>query len=288
MHLRDAGFDLTVVATEAAGSATRQAADAIARGAEVVFACGGDGTLFEVLQAVAGTPAALGVLPGGTANAFARFAGIPKGIAQAATAYANSKLVKLPLVSLYSADAASPVHFLSMAGMGADGLLVYRMLTAKGSALGRWSYALHALRLFLRKGFSDFQVEWTCTDGRSGNASVVTAMALRIDSLGGVFPGIARGATPWSDGVRMVCVRPPAKLGLLLWLAGSIFRWNRWNPLVISEQVSSFRWIAELRAVHLQADGEWLGSGIDAEGQTGAARVNLLLPQSARMVRRSR
>ncbi len=63
--------------TNRRGHATRFAQDAARRGVDVVVGFGGDGTLNEVATGVAGTGAALGVLPGGSTNVFARTLGMP-------------------------------------------------------------------------------------------------------------------------------------------------------------------------------------------------------------------
>lgn len=69
--------DVEVVETNRRGHATRFAADAARRGVDVVVGFGGDGTLNEVATGIAGTDVALGVLPGGSTNVFARTIGLP-------------------------------------------------------------------------------------------------------------------------------------------------------------------------------------------------------------------
>jgi diacylglycerol kinase family enzyme len=69
------GHDVEVVETNRRGHATRFAQDAARRGVDVVVGFGGDGTLNEVATGVAGTGAAIGVLPGGSTNVFARTIG---------------------------------------------------------------------------------------------------------------------------------------------------------------------------------------------------------------------
>ncbi len=71
------GHDVTVVETNRRGHATRFAQDAANRGIDVVIGFGGDGTLNEVATGIAGTDTALGVLPGGSTNVFARTIGLP-------------------------------------------------------------------------------------------------------------------------------------------------------------------------------------------------------------------
>lgn len=68
---------MEVVETNRRGHATRFAQDAARRGVDVAVAFGGDGTLNEVVNGIAGSATALGVLPGGSTNVFARTIGLP-------------------------------------------------------------------------------------------------------------------------------------------------------------------------------------------------------------------
>jgi YegS/Rv2252/BmrU family lipid kinase len=69
--------EVEIVETNRRGHATRFAHDAARRGVDVVIGFGGDGTLNEVATGIAGTDSALGVLPGGSTNVFARTLGMP-------------------------------------------------------------------------------------------------------------------------------------------------------------------------------------------------------------------
>jgi len=71
------GHDVELVETNRRGHATRFAHDAARRGVDVVIGYGGDGTLNEVATGIAGSDTALGVLPGGSTNVFARTLGLP-------------------------------------------------------------------------------------------------------------------------------------------------------------------------------------------------------------------
>jgi diacylglycerol kinase family enzyme len=83
------GHDVQIVETNRRGHATRFAHDAARRGLDVVIGFGGDGTLNEVATGIAGTDTALGVLPGGSTNVFARTLGLPNDPVEAADHLAN-------------------------------------------------------------------------------------------------------------------------------------------------------------------------------------------------------
>jgi diacylglycerol kinase family enzyme len=75
-RLLSTDHDLTVLETMHRDHATELARLAVAGGAEVVFVLGGDGTLNETADGLAGTETALAVLPGGSTNVFARAIGV--------------------------------------------------------------------------------------------------------------------------------------------------------------------------------------------------------------------
>jgi diacylglycerol kinase family enzyme len=72
-----ADHDVTVAETNRRGHATRLAQGAAADGVDVVVVLGGDGTLNEAANGLAGTDTALAPLPGGSTNVFARTLGLP-------------------------------------------------------------------------------------------------------------------------------------------------------------------------------------------------------------------
>ncbi len=75
--LRQRGVSVTTQVTAAPGDATRLAAEAVAAKVDVVLVHGGDGTVNEALQSLAGGETPLAVWPGGTANVLALEVGLP-------------------------------------------------------------------------------------------------------------------------------------------------------------------------------------------------------------------
>jgi diacylglycerol kinase family enzyme len=253
--LRSFGYELSIAETTHRGSATAQTRAAIAAGAEVVFACGGDGTVHEVLQGIVGTTATLAIIPMGSGNALSRELHVPLDPLKAARSYAFTRTIDVRISQCTLGDQVRA--FLVMAGAGPDGALMYQMLAVDRSRWGRWGYAAHALRLFVRGRFTSFAVRYQPALGGCWEARVVSAMAMRVGSLGGVFPGIARGASLQTGSMRLVLVKSPAYVALPLWFAMNWMGLERWNPLLVTCDVTAFECYGN--AIHGQVDGEWMG-----------------------------
>lgn len=114
--------DVQVVETSARGHATRFAKDAVTRGLDAVIAFGGDGTLNEVATGLAGSSVALGVLPGGSTNVFARSLGMANDPVVAVTQLAAG--LDGGLISPVSLGEANGRFFTFHAGIGYDAEVV--------------------------------------------------------------------------------------------------------------------------------------------------------------------
>jgi diacylglycerol kinase (ATP) len=118
--LRVSGWTVRMAGTTGPGDATVIAREAVAAGAESVFAAGGDGTINEVIQSLAGTPTALGYLPFGTVNVWARELGLSLVPREASQALAGGRIETIDL------GRANNRYFLLMAGLGFDAEVVRR------------------------------------------------------------------------------------------------------------------------------------------------------------------
>jgi diacylglycerol kinase (ATP) len=78
--LAERGVRTGLVFTQEPGDARRMARTAVDEGCRTVVACGGDGTVHEVVAALANSSAALGIVPCGRGNDLARALGIPKDV----------------------------------------------------------------------------------------------------------------------------------------------------------------------------------------------------------------
>ena len=262
--LRAQNIDVHILPTEAPGTAGRQVAEACVGGAEIVFACGGDGTVHEALQGMVWqTRTALGVIPLGTANALARHLQLSLDPVRAALQQLNRETQTIPVgqITYQTPQGECSRYFLVMAGAGPDGALVYKMFTGGKQRLGRLSYYLRAARLFSRTRFGPFTVSAAGTDSAAPmQLEAVSAMAVRVGDLGGLFSPLVRGASLEHPHLRLTLAAPPASLSLPAWFALSWSRLHRWNPHVRTLEVESFTCSSgKASPIQVQADGEWLG-----------------------------
>jgi len=137
-----ADHEVTLAETSRRGHAARLAQSAAAQGADVVAVLGGDGTLNEAANGLAGTGAALAVLPGGSTNVFARTLGLPNDPIEATGVLVESLAQgRIEPVALGSVNGR---YFLFHVGMGFDAEVVHQVERRAG--LKR--YAAHPLYVF--------------------------------------------------------------------------------------------------------------------------------------------
>lgn len=129
--------DAVVRETTATGDARRLAQQGAAEGFSTIVAAGGDGTLNEVVNGIACSEAALGILPVGTMNVFATELGIPQGNLEKAWAVIEQQNVlslDLPM--------AGGKYFIQLAGVGLDAEVVRQTSSDAKRTLGPLSYLL--------------------------------------------------------------------------------------------------------------------------------------------------
>ena len=140
-----ADHDVTLAETSRRGHATRLAQGAAASGLDAVVVLGGDGTLNEAANGLAGTGCALAALPGGSTNVFARTIGLPNDPIEATgvllDALARRSVRRVGLGSVNGR------YFLFHTGVGFDAAVVEQV--ERRSGLKR--YAGHPL--FVYAGF---------------------------------------------------------------------------------------------------------------------------------------
>ena len=204
------GWAITLRETSKPLDAIRLARDAVTKGARVVIAAGGDGTVNEVANGLVGTDAALGVLPVGTTNSWALQMGIPAlnpvlPSTQAAKLIASlEERIARPFPASYYRkmllDAArvlvegrtvavdvgelSGRYFLISAGIGLEAAIVESISPKEKRALGSWAYVLTAIGSAYRYPGTDVRLN---LDGKVVNVSTPLIVVSNIQLYGGMM-----------------------------------------------------------------------------------------------------
>jgi undecaprenyl-diphosphatase len=141
------GWEPVIAETSPGDSGLGLARQAVADGAGLVFAAGGDGTVRACAQALAGTMVPLAIVPRGTANLAARALGIPARLDAALACGFGGHERRIDLAT------ADGITFAAMAGLGTDAAVVgatpARLKTTAGwlayAAAGAWhAHGRHA------------------------------------------------------------------------------------------------------------------------------------------------
>ena len=130
-----ADHDVTLAETNRRNHATRLAQGAAKDGYDVVVALGGDGTLNEAANGLAGTETALAALPGGSTNVFARTIGLPNDPIEATAALLDGMAAeKVEEIGLGRVNGR---YFLFHVGIGFDAAVVEQV--ERRAQLKRWA-----------------------------------------------------------------------------------------------------------------------------------------------------
>ncbi len=138
------GVPHEILKTVRPGHATRLAQEAALDKANAVIAVGGDGTVNEVANGLAGSETRLCVVPHGTGNVFAAEAGLPSSADACVELLFNGKTADIRLAR------AGGRYFVLLASAGFDAEVVERMTHRGKNVLGIGAYVLGGIRHLLR------------------------------------------------------------------------------------------------------------------------------------------
>ncbi len=275
------GIDADLAETTGPGHATEIAQRAADEGRGLVIACGGDGTLNEIVNGLAsrqnGRRVPLALLPGGTANILAKELQLPWDIPRAAEKLVGGTVREIAL------GLASPLEhpekkkfFLSVAGVGPDGKIVYAIDLGLKARVGILAYWMQGARELFRYNFPRFRV---VTGDNKIDASLIVVGRTR--NYGGPFK-ITTGADLFQDqfevmalttqsGLRYLSYLPSLWMGRLRGAGGVHF--CKADALVCEP--------LDNHPVYAQVDGEPL-SHLPVEFRIVPRALKLLVPRSSR------
>ncbi|NER83503.1 MAG: methylglyoxal synthase [Leptolyngbya sp. SIO1D8] len=141
-RLLEPQVQLTVVLTAEDKDPAEQVKEAIAAGTDLVIASGGDGTISTVAGSVMETDIPLGVIPRGTANAFAAALGIPSGIQEAC------EIILAGTTRVVDAARCNGKPLILLAGIGFEAEIVDRASRELKNRLGVLAYLLAGVQQF--------------------------------------------------------------------------------------------------------------------------------------------
>ena len=143
--LRGLGYDVEERETAGVGDATRLAREAVEQGLDLVCAIGGDGTVNETINGLAGAEVPLAIVPTGTVNVLAMELGIPLELPDAV------KLLEVGTVSWIDLGLAGDRYFALMAGVGMDAAVVASLNPVLKKAFKEAAFAVQGLANYLTK-----------------------------------------------------------------------------------------------------------------------------------------
>ncbi|HLX55782.1 MAG TPA: diacylglycerol kinase family protein [Ktedonobacteraceae bacterium] len=239
------GWKADLWLTHGPGDGQTLARKAVEQGAGMVIAAGGDGTINNIIQALAGSETALGVLPTGTVNVWAREMGIPLDIAKARPVLLNGQTRRVDL------GCVNGRYFLLMVGIGIDGQIIQAVERKPLKRLGVFGYALAAL--WFGPGYSGFPV----VVNNGGILFKTRALQIFIGNTqlyGGAFKFTWQARC--DDGLLDICiVRKRNLLGRIIVLSDFILRRDQRRRWVRYDQFTSIK-IDTPQPIAFQIDGD--------------------------------
>ena len=265
--LRQAGVEADLVPTQSPEHALEETRRSIDSGCDTIFACGGDGTIHDVLQGLTGKDAALGVIPLGTANAFAhdlRLPMSPEGAARALLAAVPKRFAvgRIDYRDFNSLPAFR--YFTVAAGVGVDAHLFYNLNRLIKDRMGMLAYYTKATHLWLTHRMRYFEAEFALNGSAPIHEKRLSEMlAVRINYFGGVLRELAPGASLARNDMRLVLCRTGNRAMYLAYVFRGMLGMSSGVPgieLAYADSVTCRSVPGEKpEKIYVEADGELLG-----------------------------
>lgn len=187
--------------------------DAASRGVKAVFAVGGDGTIHEVAKRLIGTDIALGVVPTGSGNGFARHLGLPMNFRKAIRACCGLR------VEIIDSASVNGTPFINMMGIGFDAWIADAF--ARAGTRGLITYVREALRGFARYAAEEYEVTVDGSTTRHRAYVVAVANASQYGNNARIAP-----LASMQDGILDVTLIEEAPFFRLPLIAAQLFAGN--------------------------------------------------------------
>jgi len=269
--LRGQGHNVETAPTTAPGVAGELAREHIARGADLIVAAGGDGTINEIVQGMVHTKVPLAILPGGTANVLSMEMLLGRSLIRAANRLHEMRPHRIAVGHLTGDNGRVSRHFLLMAGLGLDAHIVYHVSAGLKAIAGKLAYWV-AGGSVLGRNLPSFRVE---AAGQARDCSF--ALVSRVRNYGGDFE-IARSVSLFDRDFEVVLFEGRNSLSFVKYVAGmTLNRLKEMKGVTVlrSDQISVS--CADDDRAYVQIDGELAGQ-LPAEIRIVPDALTLLIP----------
>jgi diacylglycerol kinase (ATP) len=281
---RDVGIEVEIIATESPESAGPQAQQAIGKGCDTILACGGDGTVHEVLQSMVGGSAALGVIPMGTANALACDLGLPASPVNAARRLLSAVPTRISVGRVFYRDLEGSQrsrYFIVAAGVGVDGLFFSRLDSRLKQRLGYLAYLVEALSMAATYDFPLFSASFAEKGSAAPRIEQVSQLlAVRIANFGGLVQNLVPGAALGDHNLHAVAFKTRSRIRYLRFMAAVMLRrptYSNTIELIECSTVECRDLEISREPTYVEADGEYLGT-LPARIEVVPDSLTLLIP----------
>jgi len=266
--LMDHAVDFALYATRSAEEAGELAAKFATDGEPVVVAAGGDGTLNTVVRGLAGSETALGILPAGTMNVFARELGIP--VTHFRKAFEVIQAGHVRKIDLFEANGAP---FVQMAGVGYDAQVIEETTWETKKKFGPLAYLFSAVKVL---GEDPPRMVVECADGRREEG--VCVIAGNGSLYGGQFK-LFRKADNQDSMLDVLVFKEAGYRVVLESLRGLAMGGVDLGASTMSYlQATSFAVRCD-REVPVEVDGEFLGRAAEVRFGAAECRLRVLAPE---------
>lgn len=187
----EAGIEVDVQETEPNRGAGQKASLAAEKGVDAVIVCGGDGTVFDVVQGLAGTEVPLGIIPLGTGNVLAQNLKIPLNPTEAARwlLKAIPRTVPLGKIVCQNGKGTESWFFAMAAGMGLHAAMMQATRRGDKIKTGRMAYFSAGLKMLVSYPVQPIDLEITTVEGERLQRRASEIVAVRVAELNLWRPG---------------------------------------------------------------------------------------------------
>lgn len=180
--IHSAGMEWELEITNTFGDGARIASKAVAEGASIVAACGGDGTVMDVAAGLLGSDVPLALLPSGTGNVVSKEFNIPQDLTAAVNLMVNPETEKRP----FDLGLAGNTIFLLRLGVGLEAEIVRKSDREAKDRLGMLAYGAAILQSWGNTPPAQYQLT---LDGEKIEIEGLAVMVANAGALG--VPGLS-------------------------------------------------------------------------------------------------